>query len=83
MTVMAIALMAAGIFLVRRNVRRGRPASNAALAGDVLMVAGAAQGAAVMTSGPLWPLACIPAAASLAIAAGTAVIVRNRRKAGR
>ena len=40
-------------------------------------------GAAVMTSGPLWPLACVPAAASLAIAAGTAVIVRSRRKAAR
>jgi hypothetical protein len=82
-TVMAIALMAAGIFLVRREVRRRRPASNAALAGDALMTAGTAWGAAAMTSGPLWPLACIPAAASLAIAAGTAVIVRNRRKAGR
>ena len=54
-----------------------------AYAGDVLMAAGAAWGAAVMTSGPLWPLACVPAAASLAIAAGTAAIVRSRRKAAR
>jgi hypothetical protein len=78
----AIILTGAGVILVRRELKRERPASRAAIAGGVLAFTGSACGAVSLALGPLWPLAAVLALCSAAIGAGTARIVRARAKAG-
>lgn len=80
----AVDFMPAGTAVVWHELRRGRWSSRAALAGDLLIAAGASCFAALLALGPLWPLACIPALAALGgTAAAVTVAGGLRRKAGR
>ncbi len=76
----AIALMVAGILLIGRELKRERPASKAALAGDVLAVTGMTCAAMSIALGPVWPLAFVSALCSVAGAVATVTVLRTRRK---
>jgi hypothetical protein len=79
-----LVLLGSGTFLVWREVRRGRPASWHAVAGDLLAIAGAVYGAVLTALGPLWPLAAVPALCALAFTVATVKVLDCRRKgAGR
>jgi hypothetical protein len=76
-------ILAAGLLLIRRELRRGRPVSGAALAGDVMALAGSARGTALIAEGPWWPLAFIPALCALSCGVAGAAVLGARRKARR
>lgn len=79
----SLPLLIAGILLVRRELRRKRPASRTAVAANALVATGTAWGAVAVAQGPLWPLAFVPALCSLLGAANTLLVLSWRRKAGR
>lgn len=79
----ATAILTAGFLLIRRESRRGHPASGALLAGDALALAGSAWGTALILDGPWWPLALATGFCALSSGKAMTAVLGARRKAGR